>query len=159
MEETKRSSNVGNGGVGFVSAGGVASNCHATIGRSKASGSIEEKKLVAAVTQRARILQDLEHVVRKQVRVVQYLATLDELDLLEKKPRVEDKDTLLYTTYFEHLDARYGNVDEVFATVGLNPTPGGILSGKPTKKRLNGWHRVFRDNWGGQRTVWFSARM
>ncbi|KAI9908297.1 hypothetical protein PsorP6_003953 [Peronosclerospora sorghi] len=44
-----------------------------------------------AVTQRVRSIQDLEHVVRKRVRVL--IATLDDLDLLEKKPRVEDKDT------------------------------------------------------------------
>ncbi|KAI9909622.1 hypothetical protein PsorP6_015002 [Peronosclerospora sorghi] len=97
-----------------------------------------KKRLMAAVTQRARMIQDLELVVRKRVRDVQTLATLDDLDLLEKKPRVEDKDTLLYTTYSEHLDALYGKVDEVFATVGLNPTPGGILSGNPTKKKVHG---------------------
>ncbi|KAI9913949.1 hypothetical protein PsorP6_005587 [Peronosclerospora sorghi] len=91
-----------------------------------------KKKIVAAVTQRVRSIKDLEHVVRKRVRVVQNLATLDELDFLEKKPRVEDKDTLLYTTYFQHLDALYGKVDEVFSTVGLKPAPGGILSGQRT---------------------------
>ncbi|KAI9912203.1 hypothetical protein PsorP6_008865 [Peronosclerospora sorghi] len=91
-----------------------------------------KKNLVAAVTQRVRSIQDLEHVVRKRVRVVQNLATIDELDFLEKKPRVEDKAKLLYTTYFQHLDALYGKEDEVFATVGLKPTPGGILSGQRT---------------------------
>ncbi|KAI9917130.1 hypothetical protein PsorP6_013365 [Peronosclerospora sorghi] len=92
-----------------------------------------KKKLLVAVTQRVRSIQDLEHVVRKRVRVMQNLASLEELDLLEKKPRVEDKDTLLFTTYFQDLDALYGKVDEVFATVGLKPAPGGILSGQHTR--------------------------
>ncbi|KAI9915386.1 hypothetical protein PsorP6_006999 [Peronosclerospora sorghi] len=82
------------------------------MGASDSQAEALKKKLVAAVTQSARSIQDLEDVVRKRVHVVQNLATLDELDLLEKKTKVENKDTLLYTTYFQHLDALYGKVDE-----------------------------------------------
>ncbi|KAL4145148.1 hypothetical protein PRNP1_012883 [Phytophthora ramorum] len=90
-----------------------------------------QKKLQAAVNSRAVMIQDLEKVLRKRMREVE---TVETPDILKKKARLNTKDATLYNTYLENLDALYQQVEKVFEAVGVTPTPGGILSGEPTKK-------------------------
>ncbi|GMF24370.1 unnamed protein product [Phytophthora lilii] len=93
-----------------------------------------QKRLQAAVNSRAVMIQDLETVLRKRLREVETAVTEDVPEVMEKKARLGTKDATLYTTYFDNLDALYERIDEVFREVGVHPTPGGILSGRPTRK-------------------------
>ncbi|KAG1692553.1 hypothetical protein DVH05_025305 [Phytophthora capsici] len=93
-----------------------------------------QKKLQDAVNCRAVMIQDLENVLRKRVREVEKMSTLEVPEVLEKKARLGTKDAMLYNTYFENLDALYERLEEIFKEIGEVPTPGGILSGTPTKK-------------------------
>ncbi|KAG2959258.1 hypothetical protein PC120_g28175, partial [Phytophthora cactorum] len=92
------------------------------------------KRLQAAVNSQAVMIQDLENVLKKRVREVEKLTTVELPEILEKKARLGSKDATLYDTYFENLDALYERLDEVFKEVGVTPTPGGILSGEPIRK-------------------------
>ncbi|KAG2869685.1 hypothetical protein PC115_g25352, partial [Phytophthora cactorum] len=92
------------------------------------------KRLQAAVNSQAVMIQDLENVLKKTVREVEKLTTVELPEILEKKARLGSKDATLYGTYFENLDALYERLDEVFKEVGVTPTPGGILSGEPIRK-------------------------
>ncbi|KAK1929546.1 hypothetical protein P3T76_014944 [Phytophthora citrophthora] len=93
-----------------------------------------QKKLQDAVNSRAVMIQDLENVLRKRVREVEKMSALEVPEVLEKKARLGTKDAMLYNTYFENLDALYERLEEVFREIGDVPTPGGILSGNPTRK-------------------------
>ncbi|KAL3670932.1 hypothetical protein V7S43_004117 [Phytophthora oleae] len=97
---------------------------------SKIEAEALQKRLQAAVNSRAVMIQDLENVLRKRVREVEKMSTLEVPEVLEKKARLGT----LYNTYFENLDALYERLEEVFRDVGVVPTPGGILSGEPTRK-------------------------
>lgn len=69
------------------------------------------------------------------MREVETLTATEEVpEILEKKSRLGVKDATLYKTYFENLDALYEKLDDVLAEVGTTSTPGGILSGEPTRK-------------------------
>ncbi|OWZ02439.1 hypothetical protein PHMEG_00025996 [Phytophthora megakarya] len=94
-----------------------------------------QKRLQAEVKRRAVMIQDLENVLRKRVREVEKMSTVDVTEVLDKKARLGTKDAALYKTYFDNLDSLYNKLDEVFEKVGVNPTPGGILSCEPTKKK------------------------
>ncbi|KAG2875551.1 hypothetical protein PC114_g24653 [Phytophthora cactorum] len=100
------------------------------------------KRLQAAVNSQAVMIQDLENVLKKRVREVEKLTTVELPEILEKKARLGSKDATLYDTYFENLDALYERLDEVFKEVGVTPTPGGILSGEPIRK-MNGETEYF----------------
>ncbi|GMF55159.1 unnamed protein product [Phytophthora fragariaefolia] len=91
-----------------------------------------QKRLRDAVESRAAMIVDLESVLRKRVLEVEKFSNAPEF--LEKKARLGAKNATLYNTYFENLDALYKRVGEVFRDVGVSPTPGGILSGEPTRK-------------------------
>ncbi|KAG6603100.1 Rio kinase [Phytophthora cinnamomi] len=94
-----------------------------------------QKRLRAAINSRAVMIQDLETLLRKRMREVETLNCIEGVpELFEKKARLGTKDATLYNTYFENLDALYERIDEVFQDVGVTPTPGGILSGEPTRK-------------------------
>ncbi|ETL34840.1 hypothetical protein L916_12980, partial [Phytophthora nicotianae] len=101
-----------------------------------------QKRLQAAVNSRAVMIQDLESVLRKRVRDIEKNTTVEIPEILEKKARLGSKDATLYNTYFQNLDALYERLDEVFKEVGVTPTPGGILSGEPTRK-MNGETEYF----------------
>ncbi|KAG6610375.1 Rio kinase [Phytophthora cinnamomi] len=93
-----------------------------------------QKRLRAAVNSHALMIQDLETLLRKRMREVEKLTSVEVPELFDKKARLGMKDAMLYKTYFENLDALYERIDEVFQEVGVTPTPGGILSGEPTRK-------------------------
>ncbi|KAG7388221.1 hypothetical protein PHYBOEH_007977 [Phytophthora boehmeriae] len=92
-----------------------------------------KKQLLAAVNNQAVMIRDLEKVLKKRVREVANAVQLMP-DTTEKKARFGEKEAVLYKTYFENLDSLYARLDEVFKDVGTTPTPGGILSGEPTRK-------------------------
>ncbi|POM68269.1 Hypothetical protein PHPALM_15594 [Phytophthora palmivora] len=92
------------------------------------------KRLEAEVKSRSVMIQDLETVLRKRIREVEKMSTIEVPEILEKKARLGTKDAILYNTYFENLDALYERLEEIFKSVGVDPTPGGILSGDPIKK-------------------------
>ncbi|KAJ8566426.1 hypothetical protein ON010_g6696 [Phytophthora cinnamomi] len=88
-----------------------------------------QKRLRAAVNNRALMIQDLDTLLRKRMREVEKLTSVEgDSDLYKKKTRLGTKDAMLYKIYFENLDALYERIDEVFQEVGVTPTPGGILS-------------------------------
>ncbi|EGZ09042.1 hypothetical protein PHYSODRAFT_549705, partial [Phytophthora sojae] len=102
-----------------------------------------QKRLRAAVNSRAVMIQDLETLLRKRVREVETLTSVEDVpELFEKKARLGTKDAMLYNTYFENLDALYEMSGEVFQQVGATPTPGGILSGEP-KRKMDGDSEYF----------------
>ncbi|KAG2759703.1 hypothetical protein PC116_g34662, partial [Phytophthora cactorum] len=99
------------------------------------------KRLQAAVNSQAVMIQDLENVLKKTVREVEKLTTVELPEILEKKARLGSKDATLYGTYFENLDALYERLDEVFKEVGVTPTPEdvrrsvGVIVGAPSTGR------------------------
>ncbi|KAL4145172.1 hypothetical protein PRNP1_012845 [Phytophthora ramorum] len=78
-----------------------------------------QNRLRAAVSSRAAMIKDFQ-------------------SILNKRLREADK------TYAESLNTLYEKVDEVFAEVGTNTTPGMILGGEPTRK-LNGATECFEN--------------
>lgn len=94
-----------------------------------------QRRLQAAVSSRAVMIQDLETLLRKRVREVENLTFVEDVpEIFEKKARLGTKNASLYNSYFEKLDALYERSGEVFQQIGVTPTPGGILSGEPTRK-------------------------
>ncbi|KAL4116545.1 hypothetical protein PRIC2_011998 [Phytophthora ramorum] len=103
-----------------------------------------QNRLRAAVNSRAAMIKDFQSILNKRLREADKVVEAVSDALGEKKARTKAKDATLYKTYAESLNTLYENVDEIFAEVGTNTTPGMILGGEPTRK-LNGATECFEN--------------
>ncbi|RLN94264.1 hypothetical protein BBJ28_00006983 [Nothophytophthora sp. Chile5] len=93
----------------------------------------QQRRLQAAVSSQAVLIQDLERVLSKRLRRERLSDSASMHP--EKRARLEPSDDMLFEAYLGELDAVYRRTDSIFRTCGTPLTPAAVKSFSPVRKQ------------------------